>query len=206
MTSRGSTSTPRCPRAPRLCPACSPSPNPDTSPSAPTGPSRRSVPARYSPQAWKPTPDSPPTPVQRSSAPTRSRCFRASGQQCRHIPAQHSIRYVTQQAERSCEWSCDSSTSGDTPLAQGLLPGQNAFGQLGSGVFLDEVAGIDAGVRLTGRPGDMPDQRAVRLPEELPFSSMSSQSPPVRNASAKCRKRDTAFIPDGGGNPPEVAP
>src|SRR5215468_67899 len=110
------------------------------SPSALTGPSRRSAPARYSPPAWKPTPGSTRTPARRSIAPTHWRCSRASGQHRRHMRAQHSIRYVTQRAEWSCEASCDSSTSSDALLAQGLLPRENALGQFWSAVLLAEVA------------------------------------------------------------------
>lgn len=46
-----------------------------------------------------------------------------------------------------------------------LLPGEHAFGEFGSAVLLDEVAGLDAGVRLTRRAGNVLDQRTVRLPE-----------------------------------------
>src|SRR5262245_24534415 len=136
------------------------------SPSAPTGPSRRSAPASYAPPAWKPTPGSTRPPARRSIAPTRWRCFRASGQHRRHMRAQHSIRYVTQRAEWSCEASCDSSTSSDALLAQGLLPRENALGQFWSAVLLDEVAGIEARVRLARRAGDVPDQGTVRLSEQ----------------------------------------
>src|ERR1700744_3549930 len=40
-----------------------------------------------------------------------------------------------------------------------LVPGQNAFGQLGPAVFLDEMAGVDARMRLALGAGDMLDQR-----------------------------------------------
>ena len=51
-------------------------------------------------------------------------------------------------------------------LTQGVLPRQNAFGQFWSAVFLNEMAGVDAGVRLARCPGDMFDQRTVRVPED----------------------------------------
>src|SRR5262245_58405221 len=122
------------------------------SPSAPTGPSRRSAPARYAPPAWKPTPGSTRTPARRSIAPTRWRCFRASGQYRRHMRAQYSIRYVTQRAEWSCEASCDSSTSSDALLAYCQLPGPN----LAKGDFLAKysrsaIQSSEKSARYTGQ-------------------------------------------------------
>lgn len=53
-----------------------------------------------------------------------------------------------------------------TGSQQGLLPGEDAFGQLGPAVFLDEMTGPDASMRLAGGTGDVLDQGAIGLPQD----------------------------------------
>ena len=122
MTSRASTSTSRCPPAPRHCRACSPSPNPDISPSA--WPFALVVVGKLFTPAWKLHPDSTRTPARRSSVQCVSHS-RARGSR-RQMPAQRSIEKLGSVGPRALALGVSASSSCcGTPVSRvfGLLSG-----------------------------------------------------------------------------------